>query len=156
MIDVAIPGFGRLALTELVCDFNGTLARDGRLLDRARSLLPEVARVVNVRVVTADTFGSAQEELRDRSCELVLLGAKSQARAKKALVLRIGPERVVAVGNGRNDRLMLKTAALGIAVMGEEGLAGEAARAADVVARDIGDALELLLSPRRLTATLRD
>lgn len=156
MIDIVIPGFGRLALTELVCDFNGTLARDGRLLDRARSLLPEVARVVNVRVVTADTFGSAQEELRDRPCEVVRLGAKSQARAKKALVLRIGPERVVAVGNGRNDRLMLKAAALGIAVMGDEGLAGEAARTADIIARDIGDALELLLSPRRLTATLRD
>jgi hypothetical protein len=48
MIDVVVPGFARLALTELVCDFNDTLARDGRLLDRARSLLPEVARAVNV------------------------------------------------------------------------------------------------------------
>ena len=33
MIDVAIPGFGRLALEHLVCDYNGTLARDGVLLD---------------------------------------------------------------------------------------------------------------------------
>ena len=29
MIDVAIPGYGRLALEHLVCDYNGTLARDG-------------------------------------------------------------------------------------------------------------------------------
>jgi soluble P-type ATPase len=155
MIDVAIPGFGRLALTELVCDFNGTLAHDGRLLDRARTLLPAVAQVVNIRVVTGNTFGSATEELRGCPCEVLLLGAQSQARAKKSLVERIGPERVIAIGNGRNDRLMLKTAALGIAVIGDEGLAGEAAQACDIVTRHIGDALELLLDPRRLTATLR-
>lgn len=156
MIDVTIPGFGRLALSELVCDFNGTLARDGRLLDSARRLLPDVAKVVNIRVVTGNTFGSASEELRDCPCEVVLLGAQSQARAKKALVERIGRERVIALGNGRNDRLMLKAAALGIGVTGDEGIAGEAAQACDVIARCIGDALELLLEPRRLTATLRD
>jgi soluble P-type ATPase len=156
LIDVTIPGFGRLALTEVVCDFNGTLARDGRLLEPARALLPLVAKVANIRVVTGNTFGSAREELRECACEVLLLGARSQARAKKALVERIGPERVVAIGNGRNDRLMLARAALGIAVIGDEGLAGEAAQASDIITRQIGDALELLLEPRRLIATLRD
>jgi soluble P-type ATPase len=112
MIDVDVPGFGRLSLSELVCDFNGTLACDGRLLDDARVLLPRVASLVNVRVVTGDTFGSARKALHDYLCEVRLLGALDQARAKADFVAEIGAERVVAIGNGRNDRLMLEAAAL--------------------------------------------
>ena len=41
------------------------------------------------------------------------------------------------------------------AVIGPEGAAGELTLVADVVARDILDALGLLLNQRRLTATLR-
>ena|SRR6185437_8052604 len=156
MVDVTIPGFGRLSLTDLVCDFNGTLARDGRMLDAARLLLPSIGEILDIRIVTGNTFGSATEQLRGFPCEVVLLHAKRQARAKKSLVERIGCERVVAIGNGRNDRLMLKAAALGIGVIGDEGLAREAAQACDVIARRIDDALELLLDPRRLVATLRD
>jgi soluble P-type ATPase len=62
---------------------------------------------------------------------------------------------VVAVGNGRNDRLMLEAAALGIAVIGDEGLAADAMQACDIVVRHIADALALLEDPRRLIATLR-
>jgi soluble P-type ATPase len=59
------------------------------------------------------------------------------------------------LGNGRNDVLMLKNAALGIAVVGKEGAAVEAILAARVVALSILDALDLLLRPLRLKATLR-
>jgi soluble P-type ATPase len=156
MIDVDVPGFGRLSLSELVCDFNGTLACDGRLLDDARVLLPRVASLVNVRVVTGDTFGSARKALHDYPCEVRLLGALDQARAKADFVAEIGAERVVAIGNGRNDRLMLEAAALGIGVIGDEGIAAEAASASDIVTRHIRDALQLLLEPRRLVASLRD
>ena len=63
--------------------------------------------------------------------------------------------RPVCIGNGRNDRLMLKSAALGLAVVLAEGIAGETIPAADVISRSINDALDLLLNPLRLTATLR-
>jgi hypothetical protein len=33
MLDLTVPGFGRLELTDLVCDYNGTLAADGLLVD---------------------------------------------------------------------------------------------------------------------------
>jgi len=59
------------------------------------------------------------------------------------------------MGNGRNDRLMLQEAALGIAVIQTDGAAKEAVLAADVVVTGILDALALLLYPLRLTATLR-
>ncbi|MCA9958568.1 MAG: HAD hydrolase family protein, partial [Anaerolineales bacterium] len=61
----------------------------------------------------------------------------------------------VAVGNGRNDALMLQAAALGIAVLQAEGTAVVTLTAADVVTPTILDALALLTEPRRLIATLR-
>lgn len=51
------------------------------------------------------------------------------------------------MGNGRNDRLMLKNAALGVAVIQAEGGAIDAVLAADIVVGNILDALDLLLHP---------
>ena len=59
------------------------------------------------------------------------------------------------MGNGRNDQLMLEEAALGIAVILEEGAAAVTLSAADVVCTNIVSALELLDNPLRLIATLR-
>jgi soluble P-type ATPase len=59
------------------------------------------------------------------------------------------------VGNGRNDRLMLEAAALGLAVILGEGASSATLAAADAVCLSIADALDLLIHPLRLTATLR-
>ena len=155
MIEIAIPGYGSLALDILMCDYNGTLARDGRLLDDVRVRLTDIARVLRVQIVTGDTFATAREELRGLPVEVVILTADAQAEAKLELVKRHGAKTVAAVGNGRNDRLMLAEAALGIGVIGDEGMATEALIASDVVVRNISDALDLLREPRRLVASLR-
>lgn len=155
MIDIAIPGFGRLALSTLVCDYNGTLARDGLLLAEVRARLSRVAAVLEVKIVTGDTFGTAQAQLRGLPGELIVLPAAGQAEAKRKLVERLGAHEVVAIGNGRNDRLMLAAAALGISVVGPEGIATEALQAGDVVVGHVADAFDLLLDTRRLVATLR-
>lgn len=156
MIEIEIPGFGPLALSALVCDFNGTLARDGVLVAGVHDLLAQVSTKVDIRVVTGDTFGTARTQLAGCPCAVEVLGPADQAVAKAALVERLGATRVVAIGNGRNDRLMLASAALGIGVIGDEGIAGEAASASDIVTRHIVDALGLLIEPRRILATLRD
>ncbi|HEX2710763.1 MAG TPA: HAD hydrolase family protein, partial [Candidatus Acidoferrales bacterium] len=70
-------------------------------------------------------------------------------------VRELGREKVVAIGNGMNDRGMLGEAKLGIAVLGPEGAAVEALKAAKVAARDPLTALDLLLHPLRLKASLR-
>jgi P-type E1-E2 ATPase len=80
---------------------------------------------------------------------------QGEASQKAAFVRGLGAEHVVAIGNGANDAAMLQKAAIGIAVLGPEGLALEALLAADVVAPDILTALELLQDPARLVATLR-
>lgn len=155
MIEVDIPDFGRLALEHLVLDYNGTLACDGELIDGITPLLNKLSQKMKIHVVTADTFGKATDRLMNLPIELKILDADGQAESKKRYVESLDPERTVAIGNGRNDRIMLERARLGIAVMEREGCSVEALTAADVCTRTITDALDLLLNPKRLMATLR-
>ena len=155
MLDLTIPGFGRLEITEAVFDYNGTLAADGLLLEGVQDRIQRLRSELRMHVVTADTFGSAARELQRLPCALVILDAGNQAEAKRNFVQSLGAAHVVAIGNGRNDRMMLETAALGITVCGIEGAAAEAVTTADVVVSHIVDALDLLLHPKRLLATLR-
>lgn len=155
MIGISIPDFGDLALTHLVVDYNGTLAVDGRLLPGVGHLLRSVSQSLEIHVVTADTFGLAAQELDGLPLRLIVLPKESQAQAKFQHVSNLGCDRVVAVGNGRNDRLMLDAAALGIALVQREGGSTEAIAAASLVSANILDALELLVHPKRLVASLR-
>jgi soluble P-type ATPase len=70
-------------------------------------------------------------------------------------VAKLGPSQTVAIGNGANDARMLAAAVLGIATLGPEGLATITLQAADLVVGRVEDALDLLLRPQRLIATLR-
>lgn len=154
-MEIAIPGFGALHIAHLVLDYNGTLAVDGRLIPGVKPRLNRLAASLDVHVITADTFGKARESMRGVDCSLEILKRGGEDRAKAAYVRRLGATQVVCIGNGRNDRLMLRAAALGIATVQREGAAVEALRAADIAVHDVRDALDLLLRPKRLLATLR-
>ena len=155
MIQVDIPGYRLLQLEHLVMDYNGTLAVDGCLEDGVRQAFEDLSTRLAIHVITADTFGLAAEQLRDSPVNLSVLPPDQQDVAKQDYVNRLGRNTTVAVGNGRNDRLMLQTAELGIAVILREGAAAVSLAAADIVCVGILSALELLLHPLRLTATLR-
>jgi len=155
MVEVSIPGHKVLRLSHLVLDYNGTLAVDGEIIEGVREALDGLAERLQIHVVTADTFGKAASRLEGCPCELAVLPTEDQAVAKRDYVAKLGAGGVVAVGNGRNDRLMLADAALGVAVIQAEGAAVETLLAADVVCPDIVSALELLGNPMRLVATLR-
>jgi soluble P-type ATPase len=79
-----------------------------------------------------------------------------QSQAKREYALQLQRETLACIGNGRNDALVMKECALAIAVIGPEGAAFPAIAAAHVVTASITDALDLLLNPRRLLATLRE
>lgn len=155
VLHLDIPGFAALALEHLVLDFNGTLARDGRLLDGIVPRLEALAKDLTLHVVTGDTHGSARAQLQGLPLELTVLALEHQAEAKQVYVQGLGPDRTVSIGNGRNDRLLLAASALGIAVTGAEGTAVEALTAAHLFVPHIHDALDLLRTPQRLVATLR-
>jgi soluble P-type ATPase len=153
-MELAIPEFGRLRLEHLVLDYNGTLALDGRLLAGVKTRLKRLTRSVRIHVVTADTFGKARDGLGGLDCRLEILQRGGEDRAKAAYVRRLGPGRVACVGNGRNGRLMLRVAAVGVAVVQAEGVSTEAVAAADLLVPCVTDALDLSLQPRRLMASL--
>jgi soluble P-type ATPase len=155
MLTFDIPGYKILTLAHLVMDYNGTLAVDGKLVDGVAVRLETLSRDLEIHVITADTFGLVQQQMAGLPCRVSVLGKDNQAEAKLLYVRELGLEQTVCIGNGRNDRLMLKAAALGLAVVLAEGIAGETIQAADIVSRSINDALDLLLNPLRLTATLR-
>ena len=155
MIDIEIPGFRLLQLAHLVLDYNGTLAVNGEMIEGVKSRLNALAGSLGIHVVTADTFGKAARALDGLDGRLVILPPGNQAAAKADYVRQLGGQATVAIGNGRNDRLMLEQAALGIPVLGEEGTAAAAILAADLVVQDVFSALDLFRNPRRLVATLR-
>ena len=155
MIEVAIPGHKTLKLEHLVLDYNGTLAVDGEPLTGVKDALKNLARSLRVHVLTADTFGKVASRLEGLPLRLAVLPLENQETGKLEYVKALGTERTVCMGNGRNDRLMLKEAALGVAVILDEGVAIETLNSADVVCTSILSALELLTNPLRLTATLR-
>ena len=155
MIDIDVPGYRTFRLQHLVLDVNGTIAKDGRLIDGTKELLAQLAAQVEIHMITADTHG--RQEIIDRQLnrDAVRIPVQKQAEAKHDYIEKLGKDTVAAVGNGANDALMLERAALGIAIMGSEGAAGITLQKADVVTTDILSALELLLYPKRLAATLR-
>ncbi len=155
MLEIDIPGFGQVKFIYLVSDFTGTLSIDGRLLPEVKEQLQNIREFLNVHIVTADTFGTVQKQLQDLNCKIKLLSLDNEDVQKEQYIQKLGTEQVIAIGNGNNDRRMLKAARLGIAVIEEEGASSQAITAATIVVKSINDALDLLLNPKRCRATLR-
>ena len=155
MIEIDIPGNKILQLEHLVLDYNGTIAFDGALVDGVKERLAELSQMLTIHVITADTFGGVKKALEDIDCKLAVIPLDRQDVAKLEYVKNLGCEHTVSMGNGVNDRLMLKASVLGVAVIQREGAAFETLASADVVCTDIQSALSLLSNPLRLVATLR-
>lgn len=136
-------------------DYNGTLAVDGRAVAGVDQALENLAADLELHVLTADTFGKAAAELKAMPCRLSILPAGDQSAAKRDYVRQLGAQNTAAIGNGRNDRLMLAEAALGICVLLDEGACVETVNAADVLCPSILSALGVLSNPLRIKATLR-
>ena len=126
MIKVDIPGRESLELDNLVLDFNGTIAVDGRILENIKKPL---------KVITIPT-----------GCAGV---------HKSELVKKLGQKYTAAIGNGFNDIEMFKNAELSVAVIEGEGTCSKLIINSDIVTRSIGEALNLFLIPNHIKADLR-
>ena len=155
MLTIEVPGYKRFNLDHLVLDFNGTIACDGKIIGGVKKRIEVLASSLKIHVLTADSFGSAHTELIGYPCELYVLGQEKQDQGKLEYIHRLDPSSTVCIGNGRNDDLMLKEADLGICVCMAEGAATRSILSADILCPDIMSALDLLIHPQRLIATLR-
>lgn len=151
MIRIEIPGRHDLELTHALFDFNGTLAIDGALIPGVDHLLSALQQILPCLIVTADTHGTARPMAEALGCDVVIV---QSGREKVDLVHQLGSG-VVAIGNGYNDIPMMKAAALSIGVLGPEGLSASMLAVADIVVPHITLAIELLVNPKRIVATLR-
>ena len=152
---IDIPSFGTLDIRHIVCDYNGTIARDGKLLPEVKPLFESLCENYTIHVITADTFGSVAQQLKGYDVTIDILSSDNHASEKRSYIESLGAETCAAVGNGNNDLQMLESAALGIALIGFEGCSSRTLLKSDIVCKDIKEALELFIHPKRLVATLR-
>ncbi len=152
MIRINIPQRGIIELAHAVFDVNGTLAIDGVPIPGVVGPLKALGERLALHVLTAGTHGNTAELEQALGFPLHLI---TSGEDKLHYVEQLGPAHVIAFGNGMNDVGMLRVAAIGVAVLAGEGAAMGALHAADVLALGPIAAIELVLHPKRLVATLR-
>jgi len=155
VLELNIPNWGNLEIENLLLDYNGTIALDGRLKEEIKPLILTLSKTLKIYVITADTFGSVKEELKDLPVEILILNSLNHTKEKRDFLNKLGSNSTIAIGNGNNDSLMLKDSIVSIAILGEEGCSMEAINSANILSPSIKYALELLINTKRLIATLR-
>ena len=155
MIEITIPGRGNYIIRNLILDLNGTIAVDGNIIGGVKEKLAMLSQKLDIFLVTADTNKNAERLVKDLPVKLYKIKEAKEDDQKLRVVLKKGKNNTVSIGNGCNDVSMLKESAIGICMVGGEGASAEAMMASDLVVVTINDALDLLLKPHRLEATLR-
>ncbi|MGI5922105.1 MAG: HAD family hydrolase [Syntrophomonadaceae bacterium] len=156
MIQIAIPGRNwNLELENLLLDLNGTLSTDGTLLDGVKPRVSILKEKLNVYLLTADTLGSGARIAEELGIPFHQVSPENGGADKHRFLQSINATKTAAIGNGFNDTEMLAEAALSIAVIGSEGCCIQALMKSDIVVTDIVEALEMLVNPLRIIATLR-
>jgi P-type E1-E2 ATPase len=151
-----IPGRESLKIENVVFDYNGTLAVDGSMSSEVKDLLLKLKDMLNVHILTADTYGTVSKECQHLNLNVKTFPRENAGQAKEEIVKGLGGNRTVCIGNGFNDIQMLSEACLSVAVIGGEGCCAKLIPAADIVVNSIEDAFNLLLKSDRIKATLRN
>ncbi len=145
-----IPGYGRIEFKAVLFDLNGTLGVEGRVPDDVKELLKKLSEKYTVVVLSADTFGTLEEEFRGLPVKI----ERVSSGFEKARIAE-GYVPYAAVGNGNNDIPMLEKAELAFCIVGKEGASVDALLVSDIAVTDVRDAIEMLLNEKKLIATLR-
>ena len=155
MININIPGRKNYIIENIVFDYNGTIAVDGKIAHATKEKLVLLCNMANVYVLTADTYGSAAKECEGLSLTLKTFPKDNAADYKKKIVKEIGKETTICFGNGYNDIKMFEVAELSVAVLEREGMCAKLLVNSDVLVKSIEDGINLLLDTKALIATLR-
>lgn len=156
MLVYEIPGRENIKIKNVVLDYNGTIAVDGKIIEGVKELLLKLKDHINIYVLTADTYGTVERECSGMDLKVLTFPKENAGESKRDIVKRLGGKRTICVGNGFNDIPMFKESILSIAVIEGEGTSGKLIVHADIVARSIIEALEIILNNDKIRATLRN
>lgn len=153
MLALNIPGRGQFNMNHLVLDFNGTIAFNGKLIPDVAERIMLLSKDVDIHVITADTNETVARQCSVLPVSVQILRSDDHTGEKGGFVR--GLNGVICMGNGANDEAMFAESDIAIAINGKEGCATATLLKSDMVIDNINDALDLLLNPKRVTATLR-
>lgn len=157
-IEIDIPGFGRRVIRTVISDYTGTLSYRGRLAPDTKTRLRHLLALVQLEIITADSYGTAGSQLKGIAVPH-MLRRKRHDIEKRDFARRFNLRQVAAFGNGNNDRLLLEAVKAGggiaVAVDNGEGCAVDALLHANIFIAGAANALDLLLNPTAAKATLR-
>lgn len=152
---IKIPNYNTFNLNKLAFDFNGTLATGGEVPEKIIKRLEKLTNDFEIYILTADTFGTVREMVADLAVEVAIIEGDDGTGFKRDFIKELGSAETIAIGNGNNDRLMVEEAAIGIAIIGNEGAAIDTILNSDLIINNIFNVFELLEEPARLIASLR-
>lgn len=155
MINIKIPGRCDYSIENIVFDYNGTIAANGKIEQSIKEKLSILCNMANVYVLTADTYGSAAEECQGLNLVLKTFPNDNAADYKARIVNALGRDKTICFGNGYNDIKMFEIAVLSVAVLEKEGMCSALMKESDIMVKSIEDGINLLLNPNALIATLR-
>lgn len=156
MLIYDIPGTGKIKIENVVFDYNGTVAVDGKLIKGVKESLIKLKSYANIYILTADTYGTVKSQCNDLGIDVKTFPKENAGLFKKKIVEELGASSTICVGNGVNDVEMFKICRISIATVEGEGCSGKLLINTDIAVNSIKDAVELILSNDRMKATLRN
>ncbi|GAA0177158.1 HAD hydrolase family protein [Clostridium sediminicola] len=155
-MEINIPGRGIIKIKNLLLDYNGTIACDGKVIPSVKEKIEAINRKgIRVHLVTADTNGTARNQCANMPIKIQIFDNSNAAKNKREIVEKLGVENCICIGNGFNDGQMFEACSISIIVIGVEGCSAKSLMKADIVCNKIEDAFDLILKPSRMIPTLR-
>jgi soluble P-type ATPase len=152
---ITVPGIGEYEIENIVFDYNGTIAIDGIIIEGIMDKIVKLSNEFNVYIVTADTFKTVENAFKNTVINVHIIGKNNESQDKKEFIKKVGSNKTIALGNGRNDELMLKEAIISIAVLNDEGISVKTLNNADFLIKDINNFFDMIDEPKKLIAILR-
>lgn len=156
MLLYEIPGKENIEIENIVFDYNGTIAVDGKLIHGVEEAINTLSKSLNVFIVTADTYGTVEDECKGINAKILTFPKENAGESKRDIVKKLGPLKTITIGNGFNDVPMFKEAILSIGIMEGEGMSGSLIIEADIVVGNIIDGINIVGNKNMVKATLRN
>lgn len=155
MIKIEIPERGIIELENILIDFNGTIAVDGKVKEDIKNKLKELSELLNVIILTSDSYGTARDECAKLGLRVMTYPRGCSGMHKQEMVYVLGADKTASIGNGFNDMEMFEASVLSVAVIEKEGMSSKLIQKSDLLTRSINEALDLFLIPNYIKSDLR-